>query len=248
MEQLFKPSVIWDSILAIIPSIPITMLITPDRRAARSAVRLYFGRAADKEDSRAGSVSDSIYLLYPGGLRCWCSSFYPITGYRCCCESLTITSERSLTSAAFQISSSHSPAFSFNEAAYNAETIRASILSVDRRDIEAAHSYGDDRSADDAARYSRRTRDDRGDPESGKQFYQSGKGDVAGIRYRSHGYDGKSEGSRRKQHALFEAYIGLALLYWLICLIFEFIVRKLEKKFNILDREVAVSDTAQEHS
>ena len=28
MEQLFKPSVIWDSILAIIPSIPITMLIT----------------------------------------------------------------------------------------------------------------------------------------------------------------------------------------------------------------------------
>ena len=46
----------------------------------------------------------------------------------------------------------------------------------------------------------------------------------------------------------FEAYIGLALLYWVICLIFEFIVRKLEKKFNILDREVAVSDTAQEHS
>ena len=37
-----------------------------DRRAARSAVRLYFGGAADKEDSRAGSVSDSIYLLYPG--------------------------------------------------------------------------------------------------------------------------------------------------------------------------------------
>ena len=25
-----------------------------------------FGGAADKEDSRAGSVSDSIYLLYPG--------------------------------------------------------------------------------------------------------------------------------------------------------------------------------------
>ena len=39
-------------------------------------------------------------------------------------------------------------------------------------------------------------------PNLGKQFYQSGKGDVAGIRYRSHGYDGKSEGSRRKQHAL----------------------------------------------
>ena len=28
MEQIFKPSVIWDSILAIIPSIPTTMAIT----------------------------------------------------------------------------------------------------------------------------------------------------------------------------------------------------------------------------
>ena len=46
----------------------------------------------------------------------------------------------------------------------------------------------------------------------------------------------------------FEAYIGLALLYWVICLIFEFIVRKLEKRFNILEREVTLNDSAQEHS
>ena len=33
-------------------------------------------------------------------------------------------------------------AFSLNEAAYMAEAIRAAILSVDRKDIEAAHSIG----------------------------------------------------------------------------------------------------------
>ena len=76
-------------------------------------------------------------------------------------------------------------AFSFNEAAYNAETIRASILSVDRRDIEAAHSMGMTGAQDDAERVYSAAGDDRGDPESGKQLYQSGKGDVAGIRYRS---------------------------------------------------------------
>ena len=42
MEQLFKPSVIWDSILAIIPNIPITMLIT----VIAGLLGLLFGYAA----------------------------------------------------------------------------------------------------------------------------------------------------------------------------------------------------------
>ena len=141
MEQLFKPSVIWDSILAIIPSIPITMLIT----LIAGLLGLLFGFILAvlriKKIPVLAQLA-TVYISFIRGLRCWCSSFYPITGYRCCCESLTITSERSLTSAAFQISSSHLRHSLFNEAAYNAETIRASILSVDRRDIEAAHSMG----------------------------------------------------------------------------------------------------------
>ena len=72
MEQLFKPSVIWDSILAIIPNIPITMLIT----VIAGLLGLLFGYWP--------SWRQSIFLL-SGGLRCWYSSSYPITEYRCCC-------------------------------------------------------------------------------------------------------------------------------------------------------------------
>lgn len=45
--------------------------------------------------------------------------------------------------------------------------------------------------------------DDRGDPESGKQFYQSGKANISGYAIGVHGYDGKSESGRRKQYAFF---------------------------------------------
>ena len=40
----------------------------------------------------------------------------------------------------------------------------------------------------------------------------------------------------------FEVYIGLALLYWVMCIIIEFVVNKLEKKFNIRERKVVQND------
>lgn len=36
----------------------------------------------------------------------------------------------------------------------------------------------------------------------------------------------------------FETYIGLALVYWIICVLIEFLVHALERRFNYLDREV----------
>ena len=83
-------------------------------------------------------------------------------------------------------------AFSFNEAAYNAETIRASILSVDRKDIEAAHSLGMT-----GAQTMRRVILPQAMivaiPNLAKQLYQSGKSHVSGICHRRDGHDGSGQ-------------------------------------------------------
>ena len=127
------------------------------------------------------------------------------------------------------------------------ETIRASILSVDRRDIEAAHSMGMT-----GAQTMRRVILPQAMivaiPNLGNSFINLVKATSLAYAIGVMDMMGKAKVVAGNNMRFFEAYIGLALLYWVICLIFEFIVRKLEKKFNILDREVAVSDTAQEHS
>lgn len=84
MEQLFKPSVIWDSILAIIPNIPITMLIT----VIAGLLGLLFGFVLAvlrlKKIPVLAQLA-TVYISFIRGLRCWYSSSYPITEYRCCC-------------------------------------------------------------------------------------------------------------------------------------------------------------------
>ena len=45
---------------------------------------------------------------------------------------------------------------------------------------------------------------------------------------------GKAKGVAGNNMRYFEVYIGLALLYWPMCILIEFAVHKLEKRFNFL--------------
>ena len=246
MEQLFKPSVIWDSILAIIPSIPITMLIT----LIAGLLGLLFGFILAvlriKKIPVLAQLA-TVYISFIRGTPLLVQLFLSYYGIPMLLRVINYNFGTEFNISGISNIIFAFAAFSFNEAAYNAETIRASILSVDRRDIEAAHSRGMT-----GAQTMRRVILPQAMivaiPNLGNSFINLVKATSLAYAIGVMDMMGKAKVVAGNNMRFFEAYIGLALLYWVICLIFEFIVRKLEKKFNILDREVAVSDTAQEHS
>ena len=239
MEQLFKPSVIWDSILAIIPSIPITMLIT----LIAGLLGLLFGFILAvlriKKIPVLAQLA-TVYISFIRGTPLLVQLFLSYYGIPMLLRAINYNFGTEFNISGISNIIFAFAAFSFNEAAYNAETIRASILSVDRRDIEAAHSMGMT-----GAQTMRRVILPQAMIVAIPNLVKA-----TSLAYAIGVMDmmGKAKVVAGNNMRFFEAYIGLALLYWVICLIFEFIVRKLEKKFNILDREVAVSDTAQEQS
>ena len=246
MEQIFKPSVIWDSILAIIPSIPTTMAIT----VVSGVLGLLFGFVLAVIRIRKIPVLAQLAPLYISFIRGTPLLVQLFLSYYGIPMLLRIINYNFDTS--FDISSISNivfafAAFSFNEAAYNAETIRASILSVDRKDIEAAHSLGMT-----GAQTMRRVILPQAMivaiPNLGNSFINLVKATSLAYAIGVMDMMGQAKVTAGNNMRFFEAYIGLALLYWVICLIFEFIVRKLEKRFNILEREVTLTDSAQEHS
>ncbi len=125
-------------------------------------------------------------------------------------------------------------AFSLNEAAYMAESIRAAILSVDRKDVEAAWSIGMT-----GGQTMRRVILPQAMIVAIPNLLKS-----TSLAFTIGVMDmmGKAKVVAGNNMRYFEVYIGLALLYWPMCIIIEFIVHKLEKRFNILDREVQQND------
>ena len=84
MEQIFKPSVIWDSILAIIPSIPTTMAIT----VVSGVLGLLFGFVLAVIRIRKipvlASAGHSVYFLYQRNAAAGTAVSVLLREYRCC--------------------------------------------------------------------------------------------------------------------------------------------------------------------
>lgn len=132
-------------------------------------------------------------------------------------------------------------AFSLNEAAYMAEAIRAAILSVDKKDIEAAHSIGMT-----GGQTMRRVILPQAMivaiPNLGNSLISLVKSTSLAFTIGVMEMTGKTKVIAGRNMRFFESYIGLALLYWVLCIVIEFGIHKLEKKFNIMERKVEDSD------
>ncbi len=122
-------------------------------------------------------------------------------------------------------------AFAINEAAYNSENIRAALLSVDQGEIEAAESLGMT-----GLQILRRITIPEALvvalPTLGNQFISLIKGTslafVAGV------VEMTAEGQiiAGRNFRYFEVYLSLALIYWVLTVITEVIIRQIEKRIN----------------
>ncbi|WP_294828316.1 amino acid ABC transporter permease [uncultured Gilliamella sp.] len=125
-------------------------------------------------------------------------------------------------------------AFSFNEAAYNSETIRAALQSVNKGQIEAAQSLG--------MTYSQLLRRIIipeafivALPNLGNALIGLLKGTSLAFVCSVTEMTGRGKTLAGHSYRYFEVYISLALIYWALTIIIELIVRYLEKRLTISD-------------
>ena len=240
MENIFKPSAILEGIKGIIPNIPITLEIAVV--AAIIGIILGFILALFRvKKLPVFSQLATLYISFMRGTPLLVQIFLSYYGIP---VMLNILNYRFGT--AFSINKIPNMvfgyvAFSLNEAAYMAEAIRAAILSVDRKDIEAAHSIGMT-----GGQTMRRVILPQAMivaiPNLGNSVISLVKSTSLAFTIGVMDMMGRAKVISGSNMRFFEVYIGLALLYWVMCIIIEFVVNKLEKKFNIRERKVVQND------
>lgn len=125
-------------------------------------------------------------------------------------------------------------AFSLNEAAYNSETIRAALQSVNKGQIEAAQSLG--------MTYSQLLRRIVipeaflvALPNLGNTLIGLLKGTSLAFVCSVTEMTGRGKTLAGHSYRYFEVYISLALIYWGLTIIIELMVKYLEKRLTISD-------------
>ena len=132
-------------------------------------------------------------------------------------------------------------AFGLNEAAYNSETFRAAILSVNPKEIEAAKSIG----LTDGQTMRRIILPSAlivAIPNLGNSLISLLKGTSLAFTVTVIDIMGQARILAGANLRFFEAYIAVALFYWVFCILIEQGVRYLERKLNVADRPLQTQD------
>lgn len=128
-------------------------------------------------------------------------------------------------------------AFSLNEAAYFSENIRAAILSVDRKEIEAAKSVGMT-GAQTMIRIILPEAIVVAIPNLGNSIISLLKGTSLAYTVTIMDVMGAAKAVAGRNLRYFEVYIAVSLIYWACSLILEQAARLIEKKTNVLEKKV----------
>ncbi|MGG7177514.1 amino acid ABC transporter permease [Clostridium paraputrificum] len=129
-------------------------------------------------------------------------------------------------------------AFSLNEAAYNSETIRAAIQSVDKGQIEAAYSLGMT-----PFQVLRRIIIPEAIivalPSLGNGLISLMKGTSLAFVCSVVELTAQGKIIAGNNYRYFEVYLSLAIIYWGLTIIIEYIIKAIEKKINIPDKVIS---------
>lgn len=128
-------------------------------------------------------------------------------------------------------------AFVMQEAAYESEVIRAALLSVDRKETEAAKSIG----MTGLQTLWRITIPQAlvvAIPSFGNALTSLIKGTSLAFIISVMDMMGKAKVLGGRNFHYFEAYICAALTYWVICILLGFAVKYAEKRMNVYDRTI----------
>lgn len=129
-------------------------------------------------------------------------------------------------------------ALGLNEAAYNSETFRAAIQSVDKSEIEAAKSIGLT-NGQTMRRIILPSALIVAVPNLGNSLISLLKGTSLAFTVTVIDIMGQARIIAGSNLRFFEAYIAVAIIYWIICIVIEQLIRLLERRLNV-DQQTAV--------
>lgn len=129
-------------------------------------------------------------------------------------------------------------ALGLNEAAYNSETFRAAIQSVDQSEIEAAKSIGLT-NGQTMRRIILPSALIVAVPNLGNSLISLLKGTSLAFTVTVIDIMGQARIIAGSNLRFFEAYIAVAIIYWIICIAIEQLIRLLERRLNV-DQQTAV--------
>lgn len=131
-------------------------------------------------------------------------------------------------------------AFSLNEAAYNSESIRAAILSVDKKQIEAAQSLGMT-----PLQVLRRVTIPEAFivalPTLGNALISLLKGTSLAFVCSVIELTARGKILASSNYRYFEIYVSLALIYWGLTIIIEALIKVIERRIRVPDRPRATT-------
>ena len=129
-------------------------------------------------------------------------------------------------------------AFILQEAAYESEVIRAALMSVDRKETEAAKSIGMT-SIQTLWRITIPQALVVAVPSFGNALTSLLKGTAVAFTISVMDVMGKAKVLGGRNFHYFEAYTCAALTYWIMCILVEFVIRRVEKRLNVYDRPIS---------
>lgn len=132
-------------------------------------------------------------------------------------------------------------AFIMQEAAYESEVIRAALMSVDRKETEAAKSIGMT-GFQTLCRVTIPQALVVAVPSFGNALTSLLKGTSLAFTIAVMDLMGKAKVLGGRNFHYFEAYTCAALTYWICCIVIGFVIKRIEKRLNFYDREIKESD------
>lgn len=240
MEELFKPSVIGESFQRLFSSLPVTLEITAVAALLGLLVGFLLALARIYKVPVLSQIA-TVYISFMRGTPLLVQIFLAYYGIPMMLRIWNFQTGSNYNISAIPAILFAFVAFSLNEAAYNAEAVRAAILSVDKKDIEAAHSLGMT-----GWQTMRRVILPQAMvvaiPNLGNSLISLVKSTSLAYTIGVIDLTGRAKILAGNNLRFFETYIGLALLYWIICMLIEFLIRRLEKRFDYHNREVKDDD------
>lgn len=240
MEELFKPSIIGQAFFKLFSSLPVTLEITLVSAVLGLAVGFLLALVKIRKIPVLAQIA-TVYISFMRGTPLLVQIFLSYYGIPMALRIINYQTGSNYSISAIPAIVFAFVAFSLNEAAYNAEAIRAAILSVDKKDIEAAHSLGMT-GWQTMQRVILPQAMVVAIPNLGNSFISLVKSTSLAYTIGVIDLTGRAKVLAGNNLRFFETYIGLALLYWIICVAIEFLIHALERRFNYLDREVKAGD------
>lgn len=128
-------------------------------------------------------------------------------------------------------------AFTFNEAAYNSESIRAAIQSIDKGQIEAANSLGMS-SFQVLKRIIVPEAFEVALPTLGNSLISLMKGTSLAFVCSVVEMTAQGKIMAGYSYRYFEVYVSLAIIYWALTILIEQVIKRIENKINVSDVKI----------